>query len=83
LGNRFGVFSGEDGVFRRGDVRRIFAVTSFPVASFVLFILVFSIFNGFLAKMRRQSNSNVHQDAHSHPMPNTTNANTLIALVPV
>jgi hypothetical protein len=61
LGNRFGVFSGEDGVFRRGDVRRIFAVTSFPVASFVLFILVFSIFNGFLAKMRRQSNSNVHQ----------------------
>ena len=30
LGNRFGVFSGEDGVFRRGDVRRIFAVTLFP-----------------------------------------------------
>ena len=40
LGNRFGVFSGEDGVFRRGDVRRIFAVTSFPSLFYP------SLFNG-------------------------------------
>jgi hypothetical protein len=40
LGNRFGVFSGEDGVLRRGDVRRIFAVSRslslFCPSSFVL-----------------------------------------------